>query len=100
VWEPKSKITARCSEKPKQEIGGLFHVAPLFRSPKECEIKSIKFRVTGHPFLAAASDTNFLMTLLSILALGFFLGMRHATDSEHVIAVTIIVSRNDKSAAH
>jgi high-affinity nickel-transport protein len=32
-------------------------------------------------------------TLLSILALGFFLGMRHATDADHVIAVTTIVSR-------
>lgn len=34
------------------------------------------------------------MTLLAILALGFFLGMRHATDSDHVIAVTTIVSRS------
>ncbi len=36
------------------------------------------------------------MTLLSILLLGFFLGMRHATDSDHVIAVTTIVSRQRK----
>src|SRR5215470_1323868 len=34
-----------------------------------------------------------MTTLLSILALGFFLGMRHATDSDHVIAITTIVSR-------
>jgi len=33
------------------------------------------------------------MGLLSILALGFFLGMRHATDSDHVVAVTTIVRR-------
>src|ERR1041384_4949269 len=33
------------------------------------------------------------MTLFSILALGFFLGMRHATDSDHVVAVTTIVSQ-------
>jgi len=33
------------------------------------------------------------MTWFAILALGFFLGMRHATDSDHVIAVTTIVSR-------
>jgi High-affinity nickel-transport protein len=41
------------------------------------------------------------MTLFSILALGFLLGMRHATDSDHVIAVTTIVSqqRNVFSAA-
>ncbi len=32
-------------------------------------------------------------TLLPILLLGFFLGMRHATDSDHVVAVTTIVSR-------
>ena len=34
-----------------------------------------------------------MTTLLSILFLGFFLGMRHATDTDHVIAVTTIVSR-------
>lgn len=32
-------------------------------------------------------------SLLSILAVGFALGMRHATDPDHVIAVTTIVSR-------
>lgn len=37
-----------------------------------------------------------MLDLLSILALGFFLGMRHATDPDHVIAVTTIVSRNRK----
>jgi hypothetical protein len=30
---------------------------------------------------------------LIVLALGFFLGMRHATDADHVIAVTTIVTR-------
>lgn len=39
------------------------------------------------------------MTLFSILALGFFLGMRHATDSDHVIAVTTIVSQQRKVGA-
>lgn len=34
-----------------------------------------------------------MVTFLSIIALGFFLGMRHATDPDHVIAVTTIVSR-------
>src|SRR5215470_3513111 len=34
-----------------------------------------------------------MVGLLSIIALGFFLGMRHATDPDHVIAVTTIVSR-------
>lgn len=32
--------------------------------------------------------------LLAICALGFFLGMRHATDADHVIAVTTIVARH------
>jgi hypothetical protein len=34
-----------------------------------------------------------MMTPLSILLLGFFLGMRHATDCDHVVAVTTIVSK-------
>ncbi len=34
-----------------------------------------------------------MTSLLSILALGFFLGMRHATDPDHVIAVSTIVAR-------
>lgn len=34
-----------------------------------------------------------MITLISIVALGFFLGMRHATDPDHVIAVSTIVSR-------
>jgi High-affinity nickel-transport protein len=33
------------------------------------------------------------MSGLAILAVGFFLGMRHATDPDHVIAVSTIVSR-------
>jgi high-affinity nickel permease len=34
-----------------------------------------------------------MISLLSILALGLVLGMRHATDPDHVIAVTTIVTR-------
>jgi cytochrome c biogenesis protein CcdA len=33
-------------------------------------------------------------SVLPLAALGFFLGMRHATDADHVIAVSTIVSRN------
>jgi high-affinity nickel-transport protein len=42
-----------------------------------------------------------MIGLLSIIAVGFFLGMRHATDPDHVIAVTTIVSnqRNRMRAA-
>jgi high-affinity nickel permease len=38
-----------------------------------------------------------MISLLSILALGFFLGMRHATDPDHVIAVTTIVTNQRSS---
>jgi ABC-type nickel/cobalt efflux system permease component RcnA len=38
--------------------------------------------------------TNFL----AVVALGFFIGMRHATDADHVIAVTTIVSRHRTAA--
>jgi high-affinity nickel permease len=38
-----------------------------------------------------------MITFLSILAIGFFLGMRHATDPDHVIAVTTIVSNQRNS---
>jgi len=34
-----------------------------------------------------------MINFFSILALGFFLGMRHATDPDHVVAVTTIVTR-------
>jgi high-affinity nickel-transport protein len=34
-----------------------------------------------------------MLAFVSIIVLGFFLGMRHATDPDHVIAVTTIVSR-------
>ena len=34
-----------------------------------------------------------MLSTLSILVLGFVLGMRHATDADHVVAVTTIVSR-------
>ena len=42
-----------------------------------------------------------MISFFSILAVGFFLGMRHATDPDHVIAVTTIVSnqRNKARAA-
>jgi high-affinity nickel permease len=37
-----------------------------------------------------------VFTLLPIAALGFFLGIRHATDPDHVIAVSTIVSREHR----
>jgi hypothetical protein len=37
---------------------------------------------------------NAMTSLPSILVLGFFLGMRHATDADHVVAVSTIVGRD------
>jgi ABC-type nickel/cobalt efflux system permease component RcnA len=37
-----------------------------------------------------------MIGLFTIMAVGFFLGMRHATDPDHVIAVSTIVSRQPK----
>src|SRR5579863_5866712 len=34
-----------------------------------------------------------MTTAFAVILLGFFLGMRHATDPDHVVAVTTIVSR-------
>ena len=39
-----------------------------------------------------------MTSLLAVCLLGFFLGMRHATDPDHVIAVTTIVSRQRTTA--
>lgn len=41
----------------------------------------------------ALQPCEHMVSFLSIIALGFFLGMRHATDPDHVIAVTTIISR-------
>jgi hypothetical protein len=38
-----------------------------------------------------------MVSFLSILAVGFLLGMRHATDPDHVIAVTTIVRNQNKN---
>lgn len=39
------------------------------------------------------------MSLLSVLALGLFLGMRHATDVDHVVAMTTLVTRQRNTRA-
>ncbi|HLW88447.1 MAG TPA: hypothetical protein VKR57_08120 [Terriglobales bacterium] len=53
------------------------------------------------PIAEIAISGECMISFLSILAVGFFLGMRHATDPDHVIAVTTIVSnqRNSMRAA-
>src|SRR5258708_7306145 len=39
-----------------------------------------------------------MLSALSAAALGFLLGLRHATDADHVVAVTAIVSREQTFA--
>lgn len=39
-----------------------------------------------------------MFSFLGIVSLGFFLGMRHATDPDHVVAVCTIVSKERRSA--
>ncbi|HSB75979.1 MAG TPA: hypothetical protein VLC12_10035 [Terriglobales bacterium] len=39
-----------------------------------------------------------MISLLTILAVGFILGTRHATDADHVIAVSTIVTREQKAS--
>jgi hypothetical protein len=39
------------------------------------------------------------MSLLSILALGLFLGIRHATDADHVVAVSTMVAQRQNTRA-
>ena len=38
-----------------------------------------------------------MTSVVGLMALGFLLGMRHATDPDHVIAVTTIVARERTS---
>ena len=46
--------------------------------------------------LAAVVAQPVSISLLAVLSLGFFLGMRHATDADHVVAVSTIVSREKR----
>lgn len=39
------------------------------------------------------------MNVVSVLALGFFLGLRHASDADHVVAVSTIVARTKRLGA-
>src|SRR5690349_21542928 len=45
----------------------------------------------GRP--SVLQGTGLMTTLPPLLALGFFLGMRHATEPDHVVAVTAIMTR-------
>ena len=45
------------------------------------------------PTVESSPPGCFEMSLLSVLTLGLFLGMRHATDADHVVALTTLVAR-------
>jgi high-affinity nickel-transport protein len=60
--------------------------------------------VTGRALLETAAANNLfahgaLPSFLGVVLLGLFLGMRHSTDPDHVIAVSTIASR-ERSVAH
>ncbi len=58
-------------------------------------------RVRGIPYYGEVAHRcagQFMGTFFSILAVSFVLGMRHATDPDHVVAVTTIVSRERSTA--
>src|SRR5687767_10751111 len=57
----------------------------------ESEMRPRRARVRFSPRCACGALQ--MLSSLSVLALGFILGMRHATDVDHVVAVTTIVSR-------
>ena len=47
----------------------------------------------GDSHVGACAMTGTALNVVSFLFLGFFLGMRHATDADHVVAIATIVSR-------
>src|SRR5207248_1303501 len=47
----------------------------------------------GDSHLGTCAMTGAALSVMSFLFLGFFLGMRHATDTDHVVAIAAIVSR-------
>src|ERR1700720_1146263 len=47
----------------------------------------------GDNHLGACAMTGAVLNFVSFLFLGFFVGMRHATDADHVVAIATIVSR-------
>ena len=49
--------------------------------------------MAGGNQLGARAMTGTTLNVVSFLFLGFFLGMRHATDADHVVAIATIVSR-------
>ena len=52
-----------------------------------------KLNAADLPWLSPRQNCGVMPSLLAIVVLGLFLGMRHATDPDHVVAITTIVSR-------
>jgi len=56
-------------------------------------LKKIQKKAAVKIYIRLVYNAGGMVSFLSIIALGFFLGMRQATDADHVVAVTTIVSR-------
>src|SRR6266478_6258470 len=54
--------------------------------------------MAGDSHLGASAMTGTTLNVVSFLFIGFFLGMRHATDADHVVAIATIVSRERSMA--
>jgi hypothetical protein len=57
------------------------------------ELSSDKLNVKDLRWLSLRRNCGVMPSLLAIVVLGLFLGMRHASDPDHVVAITTIVSR-------
>ena len=55
--------------------------------------KTLHYNGRGIAIVGMCAMTGTALNVVSILFLGFFLGMRHATDADHVVAIATIVSR-------
>ena len=64
------------------------------RTPLAEAVLIVEQKVFAPPDTGPGASTVLSMTsILAVLLLGFVLGMRHATDADHVVAVTTIVSQ-------
>src|SRR5260370_18301009 len=57
-----------------------------------CRLETLH-NTAGDNHLGACAMTGAVLNFVSFLFLGFFVGMRHATDPDHVVAIATIVSR-------
>jgi len=73
---------------------------PCYRAHAHFElalVENIAYCARGSR-VSVCAMTGTVLNVVSFLFLGFFLGMRHATDADHVVAIATIVSREHSVA--